>query len=158
MIKSIRPTTKRLELLVDILNSDHIFKGEAKIARNNSIAVLKNDEELFVFCIDEMLDEHVVDLCNIIITFEECVKDKFSFSSHAPDPINSIFFHENGFNDSRSLCLNVRYFENRLDFNYQRYFDERISIDRSVHFTDLEQFSIEIRKFLDEIEELDLIE
>lgn len=41
-----RASTKRLKLLVDMLNSDKIISDEVEVAQNNAIALFKNDEEL----------------------------------------------------------------------------------------------------------------
>ena len=144
-------TTKRLELLVDILNSDHLFKGEVRIARNNSIAVFKNDEELFIFCIDEWLDSQVIDLCNIIVTIRDCVEDSFKFILHASELIGSIFFKGKRSDNNGNLCLQVSRFPDSIDLSYQWLSDERVSIDRSFRFENVEQLSEEIYKFLDRI-------
>ena len=157
MIKTIRPTTKRLELLVDILNSDHVFKGDARITRNNSIAVFKNDEELFVFCIDELLDSQVIDLCNIIVTVRDCVEGSFKFILHASELVGSIFFKGVRSINDGNLCLQVGRFQDSIDLSYQSLSDERVSIDRSFRFEDLEQLSEEIYEFLREIKKLEQI-
>lgn len=152
---TIRPTTKRLELLVDLLNSDHLFRGETRVARNNSIAVFKNDEELSSICIDDMLDSQIIDLCNIIVTVRDCVEDNFKFVLHAPDSAGSIFFKELQSSNDGSLCLQVSKFPDLIYLSYQRRSSERVSIDSSFRFDSLEQLSEETFKFLDRINELD---
>lgn len=154
MIRSYYQKTKRLELLVDILNSDHLFKGEAKIERNNSIAVFKNDEELFIFCIDEWLDSQVVDLCNIIVTIRDCVEDSFKFILHASELVGSIFFEGKRSDIDGNLCLQVGRFPDLIDLSYSSCSDKKVSIDSSFKFENVEQLSEEIYKFLDRIKEL----
>lgn len=160
MIKPYRQTTKRLELLVDILNSDHLFKGDARIARNNSIAVFKNDEELFVFCIDELLDSQVIDLCNIIVTIRDCVEDSFKFILHASESVGSIFFKGARLINDGNLCLQVGRFQDSIDLSYRGLSDERVSIDSSFRFENVEMLSEEIYEFyefLNKIKELEQI-
>ena len=157
MIKPYRQTTKRLELLVDILNSDHLFKGDARIARNNSIAVFKNDEELFVFCIDELLDSQVIDLCNIIVTVRDCVEGSFKFILHASESVGSIFFKGARSINDGNLCLQVGRFQDSIDLSYQGLSDERVSIDSSFRFENVEMLSEEIYEFLNKIKELEQI-
>lgn len=152
---TIRPTTKRLELLVDALNSEHLVSGEVRAVRNNSISLLKNDEELFSFCIDELLDSQVINLCNIIVTVRDSVEDRFKFILHAPEMTGSIFFKDLQSNNDGSLCLQVSRFQDSIDLIYQRRSYERVSIDSKFRFENLEQLSKETHEFLDRIKELD---
>lgn len=157
MIKPYRQTTKRLELLVDILNSDHLFKGEVRIARNNSIAVFKNDEELFIFCIDELLDSQAIDLCNIIVTIRDCVEDSFKFILRTQESVGSIFFKEKRSSNAGSLCLQIGRFPDLIDLIYSSCSDERVSIKSSFRFENVEMLSEEIYEFLNKIKELEQI-
>lgn len=65
-----------------MLNSDSLISDEVEVAQNNAIALFKNDEEIFSFCIDEFLDSQVIDMCNAIITIYDCVEDRFEFSHY----------------------------------------------------------------------------
>ena len=97
-----RASTKRLKLLVDMLNSEHLVSGKVEVARNNAIALFKNDEEIFSFCIDEFLDTQVIDLCNAIITICDCVEDRFEFSHYVDFYTRQIFFAEKDTDELRA--------------------------------------------------------
>lgn len=150
-----RASTKRLKLLIDILNSEKLISGKVEVARNNAIALFKNDEELFSFCIDEFLDTQVIDLCNALITIYDCVEDRFEFSHYVDFYTRQIFFAEKDTNELAGIGVTVSSFPDSISLDYRGYSCEKVSIEKSIKFENLEQLSDEIYKFLDKIEELD---
>ena len=150
-----RASTKRLKLLVDILNSEKLIDGKVEVARNNAIALFKNDEELFSFCIDEFLDTQVIDLCNAIITIYDCVEDRFEFSHYVDFYTRQIFFAEKDTNELAGISVTVSSFPDSISLDYRGYSRERVSIEKSIKFESLEQLSYVVYKFLKKIEELD---
>lgn len=155
MFTANRPSTKRLKLLVDILNSKELISGRVEVARNNAIALFKNDEEIFSFCIDEFLDSQVIDMCNAIITIYDCVEDRFEFSHYVDFYTRQIFFAEKDTNELAGISVTVSSFPDSISLDYRGYSREKVSIEKSIKFENLEQLSDDIYKFLDKIEELD---
>lgn len=150
-----RASTKRLKLLVDILNSEKLISGKAEVARNNSIVLFKNDEEIFSFCIDEFLDSQVIDMCNAIITIYDCVEDRFEFSHYVDFYTRQIFFAEKDTNELSGISVTVSSFPDSISLDYRGYSREKVSIEKSIKFESLEQLSDDVYKFLDKIEERD---
>lgn len=150
-----RASTKRLKLLVDMLNSEFLISDRVEVARNNCIALFKNDEEIFSFCIDEFLDTQVIDLCNSIITIYDCVEDRFEFSHYVDYYTRQIFFAEKDTNELSGIDVNVSSFPDSISLDYQRHGRKRVSIEKSIKFESLEQLSDDVYKFLDKIEERD---
>lgn len=150
-----RASTKRLKLLVDILNSEKLISGKVEVARNNSIVLFKNDEELFSFCIDEFLDSQVIDLCNAIISIYDCVEDRFEFSHYVDYYTRQIFFAEKDTNELSGISVTISSFPDSISLDYRGYSREKVSIEKSIKFESLEQLSDDVYKFLDKIEELD---
>ena len=150
-----RASTKRLKLLVDMLNSEKLIGGKVEVARNNAIALFKNDEEIFSFCIDEFLDTQVIDLCNAIITIYDCLEDRFEFSHYVDFYTRQIFFAEKDTDELVGISVTVSSFPDLISLDYRDYSRERVSIEKSIKFESLEQLSDEVYKFLDKIEELD---
>lgn len=150
-----RASTKRLKLLVDMLNSDNLISDEVEVAQNNAIALFKNDEEIFSFCIDEFLDSQVIDMCNAIITIYDCVEDRFEFSHYIDYYTRQIFFAEKDTNELSGIGVTISSFPDLIRLDYRDYSRERVSIEKSIKFENLEQLSDDVYKFLDKIEELD---
>jgi len=150
-----RPSTKRLKLLVDNLNSEHLISDEVEVARNNAIALFKNDEEIFSFCIDEFLDSQVIDMCNAIITIYDRVEDRFEFSHYVDFYTRQIFFAEKDTNELSGIGVTISSFPDSISLDYRGYSREKVSIEKSIKFENLEQLSDDVYKFLDKIEELD---
>ena len=150
-----RPSTKRLKLLVDNLNSEHLISDEVEVARNNAIALFKNNEEIFSFCIDEFLDSQVIDMCNAIITIYDCVEDRFEFSHYIDYYTRQIFFAEKDTNELSGIGVTISSFPDLIRLDYRDYSRERVSIEKSIKFESLEQLSDDVYKFLDKIEERD---
>ena len=150
-----RASTKRLKLLVDMINSEHLIGGKVEVARNNAIALFKNDEELFSFCIDEFLDTQVIDLCNAIITIYDRIEDRFEFSHYVDFYTRQIFFAEKDTNELAGISVTVSSFPDSISLDYRDYSRERVSIEKSIKFESLEQLSDDVYKFLDKIEERD---
>lgn len=155
MFTANRPSTKRLKLLVDNLNSEHLISDEVEVARNNAIALFKNDEEIFSFCIDEFLDSQVIDMCNAIITIYDCVEDRFEFSHYIDYYTRQIFFAEKDTNELSGIGVTISSFPDLIRLDYRDYPRERVSIEKSIKFESLEQLSDDVYKFLDKIEERD---
>lgn len=150
-----RASTKRLKLLVDMLNSDNLISGRVEVARNNAIALFKNDEELFSFCIDEFLDTQVIDLCNAIITIYDCVEDRFEFSHYVDYYTRRIFFAEKDTNELAGIGVTVSSFPDSISLDYRSRGREKVSIDETIRFESISELYKEVRKFLNKIEELD---
>lgn len=150
-----RASTKRLKLLVDMLNSDNLISDEVEVARNNAIALFKNNEEIFSFCIDEFLDSQVIDMCNAIITIYDCVEDRFEFSHYIDYYTRQIFFAEKDTNELSGIGVTISSFPDLIRLDYRDYSRERVSIEKSIKFESLEQLSDDVYKFLDKIEERD---
>lgn len=150
-----RASTKRLKLLVDILNSKELISGRVEVARNNAIALFKNDEEIFSFCIDEFLDSQVIDMCNAIITIYDCVEDRFEFSHYVDFYTRQIFFAEKDTNELAGIGVTVSSFPDSISLDYRGLSRERVSIEETIKFENLEKLSDDVYKFLDKIEELD---
>lgn len=150
-----RASTKRLKLLVDMLNSDNLISDEVEVAQNNAIALFKNDEEIFSFCIDEFLDSQVIDMCNAIITIYDCVEDRFEFSHYIDYYTRQIFFAEKDTNELSGIGVTISSFPDLIRLDYRDYPRERVSIEKSIKFESLEQLSDDVYKFLDKIEERD---
>ena len=150
-----RASTKRLKLLVDILNSKELISGRVEFADNNAIVLFKNDEELFSFCIDEFLDTQVIDLCNAIITIYDCVEDRFEFSHYVDFYTRQIFFAEKDTNELAGISVTVSSFSDSISLDYRGLSRERVSIEETIKFENLEKLSDDVYKFLDKIEELD---
>lgn len=150
-----RASTKRLKLLVDMLNSDNLISDEVEVAQNNAIALFKNDEEIFSFCIDEFLDSQVIDMCNAIITIYDCVEDRFEFSQYIDYYTRQIFFAEKDTNELSGIGVTISSFPDLIRLDYRGYSRERVSIEKSIKFESLEQLSDDVYKFLDKLEELD---
>ena len=150
-----RPSTKRLKLLVYMLNSDNLISDEVEVAQNNAIALFKNDEEIFSFCIDEFLDSQVIDMCNSIITIYDCVEDRFEFSHYVDFYTRQIFFAEKDTNELAGISVTISSFPDLIRLDYRDYSRERVSIEKSIKFESLEQLSDDVYKFLDKIEERD---
>lgn len=150
-----RASTKRLKLLVDMLNSDNLISDEVEVAQNNAIALFKNDEEIFSFCIDEFLDSQVIDMCNAIITIYDCVEDRFEFSHYIDYYTRQIFFAEKDTNELSGIGVTISSFPDLIRLDYRSRGREKASIDEIIRFESLEQLSDKIYKFLDKIEELD---
>lgn len=150
-----RASTKRLKLLVDMLNSDNLISDEVEVAQNNAIALFKNDEEIFSFCIDEFLDSQVIDMCNAIITIYDCVEDRFEFSHYIDYYTRQIFFAEKDTNELSGISVTISSFPDLIRLDYRDYSRERVSIEKSIKFESLEQLSDDVYKFLDKIEERD---
>lgn len=150
-----RASTKRLKLLVDMLNSDNLISDEVEVAQNNAIALFKNDEEIFSFCIDEFLDSQVIDMCNAIITIYDCVEDRFEFSHYIDYYTRQIFFAEKYTNELSGIGVTISSFPDLIRLDYRDYSRERVSIEKSIKFESLEQLSDDVYKFLDKIEERD---
>lgn len=150
-----RASTKRLKLLVDMLNSDNLVSGEVEVARNNAIAIFKNNEEIFSFCIDEFLDSQVIDMCNTIITIYDCVEDRFEFSHYIDYYTRQIFFAEKDTNELSGIGVTISSFPDLIRLDYRDYSREKVSIEKSIKFENLEQLSDDVYKFLDKIEERD---
>ena len=148
-------STKRLKLLVDMLNSDNLISDEVEVAQNNAIALFKNDEEIFSFCIDEFLDSQVIDMCNAIITIYDCVEDRFEFSHYIDYYTRQIFFAEKDTNELSGIGVMISSFPDLIRLDYRDYSRERVSIEKSIKFESLEQLSDDVYKFLDKIEERD---
>lgn len=155
MFTANRPSTKRLKLLVDILNSKELMSGRVEVARNNAIALVKNDEEIFSFCIDEFLDSQVIDMCNAIITIYDCVEDRFEFSHYVDFYTRQIFFAEKDTNELAGISVTVSSFSDSISLDYRGYSCEKVSIEETIKFENLEKLSDDVYKFLDKIEELD---
>lgn len=149
-----RASTKRLKLLVDMLNSEHLISGQVEVARNNAIALFKNDEEIFSFCIDEFLDTQVIDLCNALITIYDCVEDRFVFSHYVDYYTRQIFFAEKDTNELAGISVTVSAFPDSISLDYRGYGREKASIDETIKFENLEKLSDDVYKFLDKVEEL----
>lgn len=154
MFTANRLSTKRLKLLVDILDSKELISGRVEVARNNAIALFKNDEEIFSFCIDEFLDSQVIDMCNAIITIYDCVEDRFEFSHYVDYYTRQIFFAEKDTNELSGIDVTISSFPDLISLDYRGYPREKVSIDETIRFESLEQLSDKIYKFLDKIEEL----
>ena len=150
-----RASTKRLKLLVDILNSEKLISGKVEVARNNAIALFKNDEEIFSFCIDEFLDSQVIDMCNAIITIYDRVEDRFEFSHYVDYYTRQIFFAEKDTNELAGISVTVSSFPDSISLDYRGRGREKASIDETIKFESLEKLSDDVYKFLDKIEELD---
>ena len=150
-----RPSTKRLKLLVDMLNSDKLISGKVEVARNNAIALFKNDEEIFSFCIDEFLDSQVIDMCNAIITIYDCVEDRFEFSHYVDFYKRQIFFAEKDTNELAGISVSVSSFPDSISLDYRGYSREKVSIDETIRFESINELYKEVYKFLKKIEELD---
>lgn len=150
-----RASTKRLKLLVDMCNSDNLISDEVEVAQNNAIALFKNDEEIFSFCIDEFLDSQVIDMCNAIITIYDCVEDRFEFSHYIDYYTRQIFFAEKDTNELSGIGVTISSFPDLIRLDYRDYSRERVSIEKSIKFESLEQLSDDVYKFLDKIEERD---
>ena len=153
-----RASTKRLKLLVDILNSEKLIDGKVEVARNNAIALFKNDKELFSFCIDEFLDSQVIDLCNAIIAIYDCVEDRFEFSQYIDFYLKAILFDEKESEDGGGFSAEISKFPDLINLSYRRLLDETdeaLVIEKSIKFESLEQLSDDVYKFLDKIEERD---
>lgn len=153
-----RASTKRLKLLVDMLNSEDLISGQVEVARNNAIALFKNNEEIFSFCIDESLDTQVIDLCNTIITIYDCVEDRFKFSKYIDFYLKAILFDEKGSDDGGGLSAEISKFPDSIELSYRRLLDETdeaLVVEKSISFKSLEQLSDEVYKFLNKIEEPD---
>lgn len=129
--------------------------GKVEVARNNAIALFKNDEELFSFCIDEFLDTQVIDLCNAIITIYDCAEDRFEFSQYIDYYTRQIFFAEKDTNELSGIDVTISSFPDLIRLDYRDYSRERVSIEKSIKFENLEQLSDDVYKFLDKIEERD---
>lgn len=150
-----RSSTKRLKLLVDMLNSEDLISGKVEVARNNAIALFKNDEEIFSFCIDEFLDTQVIDLCNALVTIYDCVEDRFVFSHYVDYYTRQIFFAEKDTNELAGIGVTVSSFPDSISLDYRGRGREKASIDEMLKFESLEKLSDNVYKFLDKIEELD---
>ena len=150
-----RASTKRLKLLVDMLNSDNLISDEVEVARNNAIALFKNNEEIFSFCINEFLDSQVIDMCNAIITIYDCVEDRFEFSHYIDYYTRQIFFAEKDTDELVGISVTISSFPDLIRLDYRGYSRERVSIEKSIKFESLEQLSDDVYKFLDKIEERD---
>lgn len=152
-----RASTKRLKLLVDMLNSEHLISGQVEVARNNAIALFKNDEEIFSFCIDEFLDAQVIDLCNAIITIYDCVEDSFAFKMYLDFYTRTISFgrrSDDGIEEGFSIELN-KFADNLIELEYRKFAEEledRVYLNKQIRFENLEQLSEEVYRFLDKIE------
>lgn len=155
MFTANRPSTKRLKLLVDILNSKELISGRVEFADNNAIVLFKNDEELFSFCIDEFLDTQVIDLCNAIITIYDRIEDRFEFSHYVDYYTRQIFFAEKDTNELAGIGVTVSSFPDSISLDYRGLSRERVSIEETIKFENLEKLSDDVYKFLDKIEELD---
>ena len=155
MFTANRPSTKRLKLLVDILNSKELISGRVEVARNNAIALFKNDEEIFSFCIDEFLDSQVIDMCNAIITIYDCVEDRFEFSHYVDFYTRQIFFAEKDTNELAGISVTISSFPDLISLDYRGYSREKVSIGETIRFESISELYKEVYKFLKKIEELD---
>lgn len=149
MFTANRPSTKRLKLLVDILNSKELISGRVEFADNNAIVLFKNDEELFSFCIDEFLDTQVIDLCNAIITIYDRIEDRFEFSHYVDFYTRQIFFAEKDTNELAGIGVTVSSFPDSISLDYRGRGCEKASIDEIIRFESLEKLSDDVYKFLD---------
>lgn len=109
----------------------------------------------FSFCIDEFLDSQVIDMCNAIITIYDCVEDRFEFSHYVDFYTRQIFFAEKDTNELAGISVTISSFPDVIRLDYRDYSRERVSIEKSIKFENLEQLSDDVYKFLDKIEERD---
>lgn len=114
------------------------------------IALVRNDQTLLRFCMDELTDDEVIDLCNFISMTADLISDRFEFSRYDDYYCYELIFDDTSRKNSY-LGIYVQEFPRQVTLVYISYSKE--SIDRTEHFkfTNLEDAERIINEFLHQI-------
>ena len=114
------------------------------------IALVRNDQTLLRFCMDELTDDEVIDLCNFISMTADLISDRFEFSRYDDYSCYELIFDDTSRKNSY-LGIYVQEFPRQVTLVYISYSKE--SIDRTEHFkfTNLEDAERIINEFLHQI-------
>lgn len=114
------------------------------------IALVRNDQTLLRFCMDELTDDETIDLCNLILLTADLVSDRFEFRHY-----DDYYCYEIIFGDKTTtqayFGIFVDKFPRQVTLVYISYSKE--SIDRTEHFefTNLEDAEQIINEFMHQI-------
>lgn len=114
------------------------------------IALVRNDQTLLRFCMDELTDDEVIDLCNFISMTADLISDRFEFSRYDDYYCYELIFDDTSRKNSY-LGIYIQEFPRQVTLVYINYSKESIDHTEHFEFTNLEDAEQIINNFMHQI-------